>query len=393
MANYLQTWGLAEVIPIIYKESCYQVHPSAPLSATSRVAKAFEALINSFDISGNDNHTQAPPQTAHTRKRSSSYTAGSSVHGTTASATTVGNFQLNNGKKQNDTLFQTMDDMIQDHFISDRHRIHQPQYHAPNVPLPTILEQSTISSRGSSINTLPLPSRIDVSTPALMPATEIVMDCHTDVSPDFSLPKILTLFDGSRTIGDIVVMLPSSLREYALDIVIFLLRWHMLVQVNYFFVNLLAMPSTSQELLDPDHPINQVVSTPAGQGSQRRQRRDSYDETKSGNLGLYLSDSERSLEIESYLAEAKRKQNLSRSNLTNTIQASDEAVTFMKNVHTIHLTQEERHSLEKIAPFIENNYISSKTVSEILWIAKINDRDLNWLLKKLPYLKKIKKIQ
>jgi hypothetical protein len=50
MANYLRSWGLAEVIPVIYSRSCYRVHNKTVLHRDSRVGRAFEALLLSLSI-------------------------------------------------------------------------------------------------------------------------------------------------------------------------------------------------------------------------------------------------------------------------------------------------------------------------------------------------------
>ena len=50
MANYLRSWGLAEVIPVIYSRSCYKVHSQAALHRDCRVGRAYEALLMSFNL-------------------------------------------------------------------------------------------------------------------------------------------------------------------------------------------------------------------------------------------------------------------------------------------------------------------------------------------------------
>ncbi len=352
------------------------------------MAKAFEALIYSFDIIAiHESFSQAPPQTTHTRKRSASYTAGGSItSNSTVSTVSPNNTNPVTAKLSADPFsFQTMDDMIEAHFAPKG-----LQYQAPSAPLSTIMEQSSNSTaRGNSSSGIPLPRPAPLDTSSMTPV--INMDHHSDIPPEFALPKILTLFDGCRRVKDVLLLLPKVLQEYILDVIVFLLRWHMLVQVNCYLVNFFGMSSTSQELLDVNHPINQVTSQAFSHGPHRKQRRDSYDETKNGSLGLYLSDSERSLEIETLVAESKVKQQSGSSNLTNNLQVSSQLLTFLKNPHTSSLTNDERHTLEKIAPFIENFSVSTKTLGEILWITKTSERELNAVMKKLPYLRTVNK--
>lgn len=57
-ANYLRSWGLAEVIPVIYSRSCFRVHSKAVLNRDSPVGRAFEALLLSFDVQVNERTPQ-----------------------------------------------------------------------------------------------------------------------------------------------------------------------------------------------------------------------------------------------------------------------------------------------------------------------------------------------
>jgi hypothetical protein len=50
MANYLRSWGLAEVMPVIYGRSCFKVHSKAVLHRDSGVGRAYEALLLSFKL-------------------------------------------------------------------------------------------------------------------------------------------------------------------------------------------------------------------------------------------------------------------------------------------------------------------------------------------------------
>jgi hypothetical protein len=50
MANYLQSVGLVEIIPVIYKQSIYAVHSTTNLSLNSKVSKAYELFVKSLDF-------------------------------------------------------------------------------------------------------------------------------------------------------------------------------------------------------------------------------------------------------------------------------------------------------------------------------------------------------
>lgn len=51
MANYLQNLGLAELLPIVHKRSCYKVHPGAPFEPSSAAQSAFREMLAGYDIS------------------------------------------------------------------------------------------------------------------------------------------------------------------------------------------------------------------------------------------------------------------------------------------------------------------------------------------------------
>jgi hypothetical protein len=50
MATYLQSVGLVEIIPVIYKQSIYAVHSATNLSLNSKVSKSYELFVKSLDF-------------------------------------------------------------------------------------------------------------------------------------------------------------------------------------------------------------------------------------------------------------------------------------------------------------------------------------------------------
>lgn len=233
------------------------------------------------------------------------------------------------------------------------------------------------------------------------PPKELLLDQQSESDLKYyALSRILSLFNGSRTIHEILANhIPSPLREYIIDIIVFLLQWHLLLPVHHYIVNLLANPATAAEFYaqqapsntdqSPSHVAQSKVSTashPTSSAARHPQRRRST----SGDVGYYLSESEMSLDIEKHMDAL----NINKSNLTNNMEYANQQAnnTFLNNVFTNTLSSDEHSTYEKMAMYLQGNYQSSKTVEEILWLCKVTERDLQKVLKKLPYLQKIKKV-
>lgn len=73
MTNYLQNLGLAEVIPVIFRQSCYSIHPNAVFSACSKAGKAFENLVKGLDLKVKP---LSKTSSFQNRKRSASHSSG-----------------------------------------------------------------------------------------------------------------------------------------------------------------------------------------------------------------------------------------------------------------------------------------------------------------------------
>ena len=52
------------------------------------------------------------------------------------------------------------------------------------------------------------------------------------------LESILSLFDGIKSVDEVIAKLPSNLRDYGLDIIIWLLRWKIITEVETFLYNM-----------------------------------------------------------------------------------------------------------------------------------------------------------
>ncbi|RYH19016.1 hypothetical protein EON65_26560 [archaeon] len=82
MAGYLQSWGLAEVIPIVYAQSVFKVHRDAPLQTHTRVATAFDRFIKGcmylvsqgMDRPPPTSNKQRPSRRGHNMDHSPRYT-------------------------------------------------------------------------------------------------------------------------------------------------------------------------------------------------------------------------------------------------------------------------------------------------------------------------------
>jgi hypothetical protein len=57
-----------------------------------------------------------------------------------------------------------------------------------------------------------------------VPIPILDLDVAENIPINFSLPAILSLFQSDRLFQDVIELLPYTLRDFAVDIVIFLLR-------------------------------------------------------------------------------------------------------------------------------------------------------------------------
>jgi hypothetical protein len=53
---------------------------------------------------------------------------------------------------------------------------------------------------------------------------EIDWDHFSDLTADYSLQHIVSLFDGVRSLAEVLDLVPKTLKEFGLEILIFLLR-------------------------------------------------------------------------------------------------------------------------------------------------------------------------
>jgi hypothetical protein len=54
------------------------------------------------------------------------------------------------------------------------------------------------------------------------------------------------MFNGRSTLSEIIERLPVEIQDYSIDIVIFLRRWHLLVEVNSVVMNCKYLTSSNQ---------------------------------------------------------------------------------------------------------------------------------------------------
>lgn len=72
---------------------------------------------------------------------------------------------------------------------------------------------------------------------------------------------------------------------------------------------------------------------------------------------------------------------------TNAILPSTSGITTANT-----LTMRERNVYDKIAPYIQDKVISTKTIYEIMWFAKVSEEEFHSVITKLPHLHIVKKL-
>jgi hypothetical protein len=65
-------------------------------------------------------------------------------------------------------------------------------------------------------------------------STDCALDAHSACSA--MLSRVLSNFNGQRNVGDVIVHLPLDLKTVAVDIVIWLLRWRIIMEIRTYLV-------------------------------------------------------------------------------------------------------------------------------------------------------------
>lgn len=75
----------------------------------------------------------------------------------------------------------------------------------------------------------------DPNTPLSdLPAQPILnLDTADNIPVQYSLPVVLAAFNGARVLQEVVELLPAPLRDFSVDIVVFLLRSVMCIYLHY----------------------------------------------------------------------------------------------------------------------------------------------------------------
>jgi len=263
MATYLQSWGLSQIVSIIYSHSCYRVHEMAPLSPNSRLSRIFDVVV-----------------------------------------------------------------------LSKIHRTDSPD------------------------------------------SEEKVQQCCR-------LPFILALFNGQRSMLEVMELMPEILKDWALDAVVFLLRYHMLTPVNKYVINYRNLPATGTQLTqesDPRHTTNTAstisrnVSFHLNVSTHEAVTQQITHSPIRSTSSLFQGASNNRIYSTNRLMGAKS------SSLLSFAEASIDYALLGE------LNDIERSAYFRIAPYIQQKVISSKNVFEIMLYSKVSEKMFNSLLDKLPHL-------
>lgn len=244
MAGYLQSWGLAEVIPIVYAQSVFKVHRDAPLQAHTRVSTAFDRFLKGCMYLVSQGMDRPPPTSSKQRPsrrgqnmdhsprytRSTPREPGSSYKSTVLSSPVrqlgfpyrheqkvEGNDvpQMTNFEFPMGNLFSPSSDCCYVAIV-----VMLPIYcfyFAGATSSDSFVQRKSMNTSESMLLNQG-PTRMQGISP------ERLIDIPAYNLNEWTLSRVLSLFDGVRTLTEVTRSLPTVLQAFAVDIVIFLLR-------------------------------------------------------------------------------------------------------------------------------------------------------------------------
>lgn len=227
MASYLQSIGVAEIIPLIYRMSVFAVHPDSTVHLYSKVCKSFEVLVKSFDLKMKP---LVKGMSFQNRKRSTSHNSASLSAALTNSKRQDAPHLRQNLPHDERAKWSLKHDFLKDSRFFNKHVPLQPKISPVNPLLstsgPTNPSEPAESnqSKGGIYDSLLHHLSVSILGLQFHDENEIDWEKFVDTISEYSLLNIISLFDGHRSLNEVINLIPIPLREYGLDIVVFLLR-------------------------------------------------------------------------------------------------------------------------------------------------------------------------
>ena len=186
--------------------------------------------------------------------------------------------------------------------------------------------------------------------------------------PRIDLTYVLSLFNGRTSISSIIEVLPPVIKDFALDILVFLLRYraHSIMNFEEYF----------NEWTDRYHllrPVNLHVLN-------MRNLRTHLDRNSTSQ-----EDSESTLSTGD--ARAIGHPNQSSSMLRNVsfgvgVKEEDKRLN-----SSFYLNEAENLAYERILPFVQQHVFSSKNIHEIMLFSKVSEKEFYQIVSKIPHFK------
>lgn len=426
MASYLQHCGLAEAVPIIYSRSCYKIHPHAPCSERSRVSRAFDALLHGFGLFQSNSYTSESEQVLKgegdnkdprgvIKSNSEGMLSNTGLKGIKHEKEKknenkkLQNFsQVENKSNNNATCGDNNSQGIGENKQESDFKS-QPRTYSFAESLTSAIfgvgataesnsnkiqkPKKVISEASFVPKTIEKPKETVISPPSKQTEGRnknslILMDLDrcSDIPSDCRLPAVLSFFNGEDSFRTIQSKLPLILHSYAVDIVVFLLRWHMILPVNTYIVNL--------QVLNDFHPKN--TDSPSNNGLKLKKDNMGTTEEKSNNNEI--NDKEiiknNNNTENKFFPEINYSSDKSRNNsLTNERKGSFHSEEDPKtNGFLTKFNETERGIYSKLISYVQFGVISNKNLAEIALVTKTAEEDLLRVVKKVPHLEIVKKI-
>lgn len=167
-------------------------------------------------------------------------------------------------------------------------------------------------------------------------------------------------------------------------------RWHEIVPVDSYIVNLL-------HLTDPRHATTELsctaISTAAGAKNKALHTPAASRVGSKVNFALGTAHGESAYSTSpTHYSSAQGLYRGGYSESKTNLSALEEAILPLRENLPRSLSAQEVAIVEKIFPFIVNTAMSSKTLGEIVWMVRVAEEELVQVIEKVPYLQVVKKI-
>lgn len=267
MCRDLQNWGLGTFIPTITSDRKYRLNPRAPTNGSYKVARTFNSVFqkplketakyleyeinkaetdsekeellhhkfvinqissNQVNDKRNLNDENAVLNSGNARQMTSPHLSSSPTSSKIPLNSPKSMFNFSHSNNPSSTKNENTSSTFSNHPLTDKNEknedsndFNKNEYKNKNDPPSS---SSTSQSNNISKNNFGRKSPAVVSdTDCSIEASSNIIN-HSKSSIDYTLPCVLSVFDGNSTLEQAILKLPPPLRPYGVDMVVWLLR-------------------------------------------------------------------------------------------------------------------------------------------------------------------------